>query len=128
MSVAVIKPQVAILARSSREMSQTVHIDSKHFVSRVRVSVRPRHFVTRKTIKNYCEYRVACTTVHLNEPATPVSAVMVERHRPVATTAIIAAKTVKSNNSKREFIPSRQVAPYVTNHTESDVRDQSKRP
>ena len=43
-SVGVSKLQVAILARSSREMSQTVRIDWKHILSRVRVSVRPSNF------------------------------------------------------------------------------------
>ena len=47
LSVAVSKLQVAILARSSREMSQTVRIDWKHF-ARVRVSVRPRYFLIRE--------------------------------------------------------------------------------
>ena len=41
-SVVVRKLQVAILARSPREMSQTDRIVWKHIMSRVRVSVRPR--------------------------------------------------------------------------------------
>ena len=47
------KLQVAILARSSREMSQTVRIDWKHTLSRVRVSVRPTvlFFITKKHLK-----------------------------------------------------------------------------
>ena len=48
LSVDVSKLQVAILARSSREMSQTVCIDWKHMPSRVRISVRPRHFSIHK--------------------------------------------------------------------------------
>ena len=47
-SVGVSKLQVAILARSSREMSQTVRIDLKHILPRVRVSVRPSNFCIRK--------------------------------------------------------------------------------
>ena len=47
-SVAVRKLQVAILARSSREMSQTVRIDWQHFLSRVRISVRPSNFFYAK--------------------------------------------------------------------------------
>ena len=39
-SVAVRKLQVAILARSSREISQTARIDCRPFLSRVRISVR----------------------------------------------------------------------------------------
>ena len=41
-SVVVRKLQVAILARSPREMSQTDRIVWKHILSRVRVSVKPR--------------------------------------------------------------------------------------
>ena len=44
MSVAVRKLQVAILARSSQEMSQTVRIDCRSFLSRVRISVWPNNF------------------------------------------------------------------------------------
>ena len=46
LSVVVRKLQVAILARSSREISQTVRIDCRSFLSRVRISVRP------STLKN----------------------------------------------------------------------------
>ena len=42
------KLQVAILARSSREMSQTVRIDYRSFLSRVRISVRPSNFFYAK--------------------------------------------------------------------------------
>ena len=51
LSVGVSKLQVAIFARSSREMYQTVRIDCKYILSRVRVSVRPIIFYTRKTPK-----------------------------------------------------------------------------
>ena len=47
-SVDVRKLQAAILTRSPREMSQTDRIVWKHILSRVRVSVRPRIFYTRK--------------------------------------------------------------------------------
>ena len=50
-SVDVRKLQVAILARSSREMSLTDRILPRYFLSRVRVSVRPRIFYTRKKTK-----------------------------------------------------------------------------
>ena len=43
--VAVSKRQVAILARSSRGISQTVHINCRSFLSRVRISVQPSKFV-----------------------------------------------------------------------------------
>ena len=55
-SVAVCKLQVAILAQSSRELSQTVRIDWMQILSRVRVSVRPSNFFVRenhqKTVAN----------------------------------------------------------------------------
>ena len=44
----VLKLQVAILARSPRKMSQTDRILPRYILSRVRVSVRPRIFYTRK--------------------------------------------------------------------------------
>ena len=47
-SVEVSKLQVAILARSSREMSQTVRIVCKHILSQVRVSGRPSNFFIRE--------------------------------------------------------------------------------
>ena len=47
-SVDVRRLQVEILARSPREMSQTDRILPRYFLSRVRVSVRPRIFYTRK--------------------------------------------------------------------------------
>ena len=47
-SVHVCKLQVAILARSPREMSQTDRILPRYILSRVRVSVRPRLFVYAK--------------------------------------------------------------------------------
>ena len=42
--VAVRKLQVVIVARSFREISQTVHINCQSFLSRVRISVRPSKF------------------------------------------------------------------------------------
>ena len=48
LSVAVIKLQVASIARSSREMAQTVRIDCQHILSRVCVSVRRRIFFIRE--------------------------------------------------------------------------------
>ena len=50
MSVSVRKLQVAILARSSREMSLTVRIVCQYILSRVRVSIRHSIFYTRKTL------------------------------------------------------------------------------
>ena len=52
-------------------MSQTVRIDWKHILSRVRVSVRPSNFLYAKKLQNYREYRVAWyATVYLNEAPT----------------------------------------------------------
>ena len=48
-SVDVRRLQVVILALSPREMSQTDRILPRYILSRVRVSVRPRIFYTRKT-------------------------------------------------------------------------------
>ena len=52
-SVDVRKLQVAILARSPREMSQTDRILPRYILSRVRVSVRPRLFVIREQTANH---------------------------------------------------------------------------
>ena len=53
MSDAVCKLQVAIIARSSREVSQTVRIDWPHILSRVRVSIRLRNVFIRKNCQNH---------------------------------------------------------------------------
>ncbi len=84
--------KVAILARSFPEISQTVCIDWKHFLSRVRVSVQPQFI--RENTQNYREYRVARATDHLNEAATghcspaelakrSVNCITVGCHRPI---------------------------------------------
>ena len=52
-SGAVRKLQVAILARSPREMSQTDRILPRYFLSRVRVSVRPRIFLYAKKLQKH---------------------------------------------------------------------------
>ena len=51
-SVEVLKQQVAILARSPREMYQTDRILPRYILSRVRVSFRPRIFLFAKKKKN----------------------------------------------------------------------------
>ena len=57
--------QFAILAQSRREMSQTDRIHPRYFLSRVRVSIRPRFFYTPK------------------KPQTsPRPGRMLQRHRP----------------------------------------------
>ena len=59
LSVDIRRLQVAILARSPREMSQTDRIVWQYILSRVRISVRPSIFYTRKTSINYRECRVS---------------------------------------------------------------------
>ena len=71
--------QVAILARSSREMSQTDRIVWKHILSQVPVSVRRINFYTRKTHKTSGN-RIALACVYLNEAATPIVASGTGRH------------------------------------------------
>ena len=70
LSVAVSKLQVAILARSSREMYQTVRIDWRSILSRVRVSIRPRHFFTRKTPKTIAKPESSASVCWMNQRAT----------------------------------------------------------
>ena len=64
------KLQVAILARSSREMSQTVRIVWQYILSRVLVSVWPSNFVICEKHPKPRRNRVACASVYLNEAAT----------------------------------------------------------
>ena len=63
LSVGVRKRQVAIIARSSREMSLTDR-------SRVRVSVRPSNFVYAKNFKILREIGWLARVVYFNDPAT----------------------------------------------------------
>ena len=70
LSVGVRKLQVAILARSSREMSLTVRIIRQYILSRVRVSVRPRIFLYTKNIQNLGEIGWLARVVYFNDPAT----------------------------------------------------------
>ena len=117
--------QVAIIARSSREMSKTVRIDWRSFLSRVCISVRYRIFIGEKHPR---------TIVETESPERVVGwmnqrPVTVDRQQPVkrcdncghgcspatrrkATTwtATTAPKWRKISTSKRrqpEFIPSR---------------------
>ena len=61
--------QFAILARSPREMSQTDRIQPRSFLSRVRVSIRPRIFFTPKKPRT-------------SRPLTDRPGRMLQRHRP----------------------------------------------
>ena len=78
------KLHVAILARSSQEISQTVRIDRRSFLSPGRISVPSnKFFYNRKTPKNYRGTKQP-GSVHLNEPASNLSkrgsnCVMVDR-------------------------------------------------
>ena len=89
--------QMAILAQSPREMSQTDRILPRYFLSRVRVSIRPRIFVYGKNPE-------------------PVS------RSPTGRSHASAPPTVRTAQFERQFIPSRQVATYVTIHTKCPRR------
>ena len=65
-SVAVSQLQVAILARLSLEMSQTVRIDWQYILSLVRVSVRSSNFFYTKNTKAIAKTRKCL----LNAPVT----------------------------------------------------------
>ena len=75
---------MVILARSSREMSQTVRIGWQYILSRVRVSVRPRFFYTPKTPKTLGTW-AASASVYFNgqrpvlSPAERAVAVGIQR-------------------------------------------------
>ena len=105
LSVAVSKRQVAIIARSTRGCLKlfvsTESTSSHKFASQFDLEF----FGTRKTPK------------HITNTESPARLFtrMNQWRRPDGPTVITAApdwaKTVKNNNSKREFKPSRQVAP-----------------
>ena len=91
-SVDVRSLQVAILAQSPREMSQTDRILPRYFLSRVRVSIRPR----------------------INPE--PVA------RSPTGRSHASAPPTVRMAQLERQFLPSRQVVTYVTIHTKCPRR------
>ena len=62
--------QFAILAQSPREMSQTYRIHPRYFLSRVRVSIRPRFFIRQKT-PNQPAHASAPPTVRTAQFETP---------------------------------------------------------
>ena len=68
-SVDVRRMQLAILAQSPREMSQTYRILPRYFLSRVCVSIRPRIFLYDKTNRT-------------SRPLTDRPGRMLQRHRP----------------------------------------------
>ena len=70
LSVGVRKLQVAILARSTREMAITVCIVWQYILSRVRVSVRPSNCFVRKKHPTSRGNRLASVCVYFNDPAT----------------------------------------------------------
>ena len=61
--------QFAILAQSPREMSQTDRIHPRYFLSRVRVSIRPRTFLYAKKLQT-------------SHPLTDRPGRMLQRHQP----------------------------------------------
>ena len=70
LSVCVSKLQVAILAQTSRAMSQTVRIDCQYILSRVRVAVRSSNFCIPEKHSKPRGNLVARACVSLNDPAT----------------------------------------------------------
>ena len=74
--------QVAILARSPREMSQTDHIVWKHILSRVRVSVRPRICFIRKKNPNLSLIQSRPHVVYFNGSPTGHCRASVESGAP----------------------------------------------
>ena len=68
--VVVRKLQVAILARLSRDISQTVRIDCHSFISRVRISVQPSKFFIGESTQTLSRKPSRRTSLQLNEPAT----------------------------------------------------------
>ena len=78
--------QFAILAQSPREMALTDRILPRYFLSRVRVSIRPRFFYTPKNPRP---------------------------NQPVARSHASAPPTVRTAQFETQIIPSRQVATYV---------------
>ena len=93
-SVDVRSLQVAILAQSPLKMSQTDRILPRYFLSRVRVSIRPRIFLYAKKTRT---------------------------SRPLTDHAS-APPTVRTAQFERQFIPPRQVTTYVTIHTKCPRR------
>ena len=81
-SVVVRKLQVAILARSPREMSQTDRIVWKHILSRVRVSVRPRIGFIREKTPNLSLIQSRPHVVYLNGSPTGHCLASVESGAP----------------------------------------------
>ena len=78
--------QFAFLAQSPREMALTDRILPRYFLSRVRVSIRPRFFYT---------------------PKNPGP------NQPAARSHDSAPPTVRTAQFETQIIPSRQVATYV---------------
>ena len=70
MSVGVRKRQVAILARTSREMSLTDRILPRYILSRVRVSVRASNFLYAKNFQIIWELGWLTRVVYFNDHAT----------------------------------------------------------
>ena len=81
-SVIVRKLQVAILARSPREMSQTDHIGWQHILSRVRVSVRPKKKVYAEKTPNLSLIQSRPHVVYFNGSPTGHCLASVESGAP----------------------------------------------
>ncbi len=124
-SVEVSKLQVAILARSSWEMSQTVWIVMsqtvcivwKHILSQVCVSVRPSNFFTREKHKTSGN-RITLECVYLNEAATPIVASGTGRRNSCSIVWEMSQTVVSTDSiSSHEFASQFGLAIFYTQKT-----------
>ena len=99
-SVGVRKLQVAILARSSREMSLTVRIVWQYILSRVCVSVRPSFFIREK--HNKLSWRRVSRKFLLNKRGVTSDSLVIDRPCPARTRAVnvVVAATDWANTAK----------------------------
>ena len=92
LSVGVRKRQVAILARSSREISQTVRIDWQYILSRVRVSVRPSMcftFIRENPPKTIAKTDPHASVCWMNQRVTHrKGSPSIDRQRPATTWSV----------------------------------------
>ena len=95
--VVVRKLQVAILARSPREMSQTDRIVWKHTLSRVRISVRPRIGFIREKTPNLSLIQSRPHVVYFNGSPTGHCLASVESGAPNHGVMVGRTDTANSN-------------------------------
>ena len=112
-SVDVRRLQVGILARSPREMSHTDRILPRYFLSRVRVSVRPRIFYTLKKLQKHSLRPITDRQRHHSQKGatrkavhtfTPGGATYVTIHTNVTETQLMIVLALQ-NPTLRESYP-----------------------